>query len=168
MHGYTYIHVCTYAMHKHKLLKWKYINLRNDESKHFCTFTFLLSIAIIKAKLKTMTVAAITFYLKIFKTVETLLKKVSVSTILPISSWTILYKGKWCAVHYLYYLTDLGRLFGNFHTLQGQNFQLACPGILLKINVVYTCCYVSFIIKKSTGPEVVKYKVNTHLIEGRG
>ena len=92
-------------MHKHKLLKWKYTNLRNDESKYLRTF-LLTEYWNMKDKVENPDNNML--YLKILKTVEILLKKVSVL---------------FCQfhVHYLYYLTDLGRLIENFHRVKISN-----------------------------------------------
>ena len=62
-------------MHKHKLLKWKYTNLRNDESKYLRTF-LLTEYWNMKDKVENPDNNML--YLKILKTVEILLKKVSV------------------------------------------------------------------------------------------
>ena len=62
-------------MHKHKLLKWKYTNLRNDESKYLRTF-LLTEYWNMKDKVENTDNNML--YLKILKTVEILLKKVSV------------------------------------------------------------------------------------------
>ena len=57
-------------MHKHKLLKWKYTNLRNDESKYLRTF---LLTEYWNMKDKVENTDNIMLYLKILKTVEILL-----------------------------------------------------------------------------------------------
>ena len=62
-------------MHKHKLLKWKYTNLRNDESKYLRTF-LLTEYWNMKDKVENTDNNML--YLKILKTVEILLKNVIV------------------------------------------------------------------------------------------
>ena len=67
-------------MHKHKLLKWKYTNLRNDESKYLRTF-LLTEYWNMKDKVENTDDNML--YLKILKTRNSF--KESECTILPIS-----------------------------------------------------------------------------------